>query len=411
MNQRVELTLMPQINLFSSIAPPVLELQEAQTFEYDDMASRLARTGKEILSFGIGQPDFPTPPHIVDAAVQALHAGFTRYVSPPGIPELRREIARHVSVFAGAGDVKPAETLVTAGAKLAMFFAIATYVSPGDEVIIPDPSFYSYAHAVRYAGGTPVFLPLHEETEFSLTPEAFQAAITQKTRMVVVNSPHNPTGGMLSRSDFKGILELAKEKGILLASDEIYDHYTYGEDFMSALEDPDWRDYVIHINSLSKTYAMTGWRLGYVVAKEEVIKRFSLFTANTVSCTTSFVQKAGVAALSGPQDFFQAIRSEYQARRDFMYQELVKIPGIRVKKPAGAFFAFPNVTAILNQMKLSTDAFAMRLLKEAGIVVLPGTAFPHTAGSGFLRFSYALPMKQIERGLERFKASIKAWTT
>jgi aspartate aminotransferase len=401
---------MPQKNLFSSIAPPVLELQEAQTFKYADMASQLARTGKEILSFGIGQPDFPTPPHIVDAAINALHAGFTRYVSPPGIPELRHEIARHVSAFTGAADVKPTETLVTPGAKLAMFFAIATFVSPGDEVIIPDPSFYSYAHAARYAGGTPVFLPLREETEFSLTPDAFQAAITRKTRMVILNSPHNPTGGMLTKSDFKGILELAKEKGILVASDEIYDHYTYAGGFMSALEDPDWRDYVIHINSLSKTYAMTGWRLGYVVASEEVINRFNLFTANTVSCTTSFVQKAGVAALSGPQAFFQKILSEYRARRDFMYRELAKIPGIRVKKPSGAFFIFPNVKAILEGMKMSTAAFAIRLLKETGIVVLPGPAFPHEAGTGYLRFSYALPIEQIERGLKRFKASVTAWT-
>ncbi len=203
---------MSQKNPFSSISKQVLELKGAKTFEYSDMASQLARAGKNIISFGIGQPDFPTPKHIVDAAVKALRAGFTRYVSPPGIPELRDEIARHVSAFTDAVDVKPTETLVTAGAKHAMFFAIATFISPGDEVIIPDPSFYSYAHGVRYAGGKPVFLPLHEENGFSMTPEAVQEAITSKTRMIIINSPHNPTGGMLSKTDFKGIMELAKER-------------------------------------------------------------------------------------------------------------------------------------------------------------------------------------------------------
>ncbi len=401
---------MSQKNLFSSISKSVLELKGAKTFEYSDMASQLARTGKDVISFGIGQPDFPTPKHIVDEAINALRAGFTRYVSPPGIPEFRQEIARHVTAFTDAVDVKPTETLVTAGAKIAMFFAIATFVSPGDEVIIPDPSFYSYAHAVGYAGGKPVFLPLREENEFSMTPEAFQEAITSKTRMVIINSPHNPTGGMLSKSDFKGIMELAKEKGILVASDEIYDHYTYVDGFMSVLDDPDWRDYVIHVNSLSKTYGMTGWRLGYLVAREEAIQRFSKFTANTVSCTTSFVQKAGVAALSGPQDFFKTVLMDYKKRRDFMYNELSKIPGISVRKPLGAFFIFPNIKAILEGVKMSTEAFAIRLLKETGIVVLPGPAFPNEAGAGYLRFSYALPIEKIKRGLERFKESINTWT-
>ena len=399
---------MKRKDLFSSVSKPVRELKSAQTFAYSDMASQLAREGREIISFGIGQPDFPTPQHIVDAAVKALREGFTRYVSPPGIPELRQEIARYVSAVTGAGDVKPEETLVTAGAKHAMFFAVASYVQPGDEVVIPDPSFYAYTHAVRYAGGTPVFLPLKEEQGFTLTAEDVHEAITRKTRMIILNSPHNPTGGMLPRSALKGILELAKENGVIVASDEIYDHYTYEEGFMSALEDPDWRDYVLYVNSLSKTYAMTGWRLGYLVARREAIERFALFTANTVSCATAFVQKAGVAALRGPQDFFKAIITEYRARRDIMHRELNRIPGIRAAKPAGAFYVFPNITAILRQAEMSTAEFTITLMKETGVVVLPGSAFPNTAGEGYLRMSYALPRGAMKKGLEKLKEGIHA---
>lgn len=406
--KRGKMRRMKRKDLFSSVSKPVLELKSAQTFAYSDMASKLAKEGREIISFGIGQPDFPTPQHIVDAAVKALRDGFTRYVSPPGIPELREEIARYVSAFTGAGDVKPEETIVTAGAKHAMFFAVASYVKPGDEVIIPDPSFYAYTHAVRYAGGKPVFLPLKENKGFTLTAEDVHEAITSKTRMIIINSPHNPTGGMLTRSDLKGILELAKEKEVIVASDEIYDHYTYEESFMSALEDPDWRDYVLYVNSLSKTYAMTGWRLGYLVARREAIKRFDLFTANTVSCATSFVQKAGVAALRGPQGFFKAIIKDYRERRDVMYRELKKIPGIRVEKPAGAFYVFPNIKEILRTAGMSTAEFTITLMKETGIVVLPGSAFPSTAGEGYLRLSYALPREAMEKGLERFKESVHA---
>lgn len=389
-----------------SFSKPVLELKTAKTFEYSDMAAALAKKGMEVISFGIGQPDFPTPKHIVDAGIKALREGFTRYVSPPGIPELREEIAEYVSAFTGAGDVKPEETLVLPGAKPGMFFAIASYIKPGDDVIIPDPGFYSYDNVTRYAGGNPVFLPLKEESHFRMTPEGVQAAITDKTKMIILNSPHNPTGGMLTRSGIKGILELAKDRGILVASDEIYDHYTYENGFTSALSDPDWRDFVICVNGLSKTYSMTGWRLGYVVAGKETIRRFSLFAVNTFSCTTSFVQKAGIAALKGPQDFFGKILEDYRKRRDLMHRELNRVSGIRVEKPAGAFYIFPNIKDILERKKLTTEEFAMRLMGETGVVTLPGSAFPRKAGEGYLRLSYALPTETIKDGLERFKAWI-----
>jgi aspartate aminotransferase len=394
-----------------SFSKSVYELKPAETFQYSRLAAELAKKGREVLSLGIGEPDFATPTHIIDAAIRALEEGFTRYVSPRGIPELRKEIARYVSDFTGAGDIRPEETMVLPGAKQAISMAIASYVELGDEVIIPDPSFYSYEHLTRHAGGKPVFVSLSEEKNFRLLPEAVQAAVTNKTKMIILNSPHNPTGSVPAKSDVESILETAKKRRILVVSDEVYDHYVYEGEFTSALTNPEWRDFVICINSLSKTYAMTGWRLGYVVANEEAINRLSLFAANSFSCTTSFVQKAGLAALSGPQDFFRSILEEYRRRRDFLHHELNRIEDVKAKRPAGAFYVFPNIKEILERRNVSTGEFAMQLLKETGVVVLPGSAFPHEAGRGHLRVSYTLPIKEIEKGLERFKGFLESEKT
>ena len=386
-----------------SFCQSIFELKPAETFRYSRLAAELAEKGKEIISFGIGEPDFPTPQHIVDAAVKALRNDFTKYVPPPGIPELREEIARHVSEFTGTGDIRPEETVVLPGAKQAIFMVIVSYIEAGDEVMIPDPSFYSYEHLIRYAGGKPVFVPLREENDFRMVPEDVQAAITNKTKMIILNSPHNPTGSVLSRSDVEGILEIAKKRGILVVSDEVYDHYIYEENFTSVLTDPEWRDFVIYINSFSKTYSMTGWRLGYVVANEEAINRFTLFAVNSFSCTTSFIQKAGVAALSGPQDFFKGILENYRKRRNLLYHELNRIKAVRAKNPAGAFYIFPNIKEILEKRKLTTEEFAMQLLEKTGVVMLPGSAFSHVAGRGYLRVSYGLPIRAMKKGLERLK--------
>ena len=398
---------MSEENPALSFSKSIFELKPAETFRYSRLAAELAKKGKEVISFGIGEPDFPTPTHVVDAAIKALKDGFTRYVSPQGIPEFREEIARYVSDFTGSGDIKPKETMVLPGAKQAIFMVIASYIQPGDEVIIPDPSFYSYEHLTRYAGGKSVFIPLREENHFRMLPQDVQAVMTNKTKMIILNSPHNPTGSVPAKSDVEGILEIAKKKGILVVSDEVYDHYVYEGEFTSVLTDPEWRDFVVYINSLSKTYSMTGWRLGYLVANEEAINRFSLFAVNSFSCTTSFVQKAGVAALSGPQDFFKTIIEDYRKRKDLLYHELNTIEGVRAKNPTGAFYVFPNIKEILEERKLSTGEFAMQLLKKTGVVVLPGSAFPHEAGRGYLRVSYTLPIRGIKRGLERFKGFLE----
>ncbi len=385
----------------------ISRLRPAETFRYSRLATELRGQGVETISFGIGEPDFETPKHIVDAAIKALREGFTRYVAPQGILGFREEIARHVSEFTGAKDVRPEETMVVPGAKQAIFLALVSYIELGDEVIIPDPSYYSYEHLTRYAGGKPIFVSLREENNFRMLPEDLQAAVTDKTKIIILNSPHNPTGSVLTESDVQGILEIAKEKGILVVSDEVYDHFLYEDKFTSVLTDPEWRDSVIYINSLSKTYSMTGWRLGYIVAKEEAIDRFTLFAVNSFSCTTSFVQKAGQTALRGPQHFFHDILETYRARRDFLYQELNRIEGIRALNPAGAFYVFPNIKEILEARKLSTGEFALQLLEKTGVVMLPGSAFPLEAGEGYLRISYGLPIRDIKRGIEKFREFLK----
>lgn len=389
----------------------IYELKPAGTFQYSSLSAELAKQGKEVISLGIGEPDFETPRHIVEAAIMALREGFTRYVPPRGIPELRKEIAGYVSDFTGAGDVRPEETMVLPGAKQAISMVIASYVDFGDEVIIPDPSFYSYEHLTRYVGGKPIFVSLSEEKDFRLLPDAIRAAITNKTKMIILNFPHNPTGSVPAKSDLESILEIAKTKDILVVSDEVYDHYVYEGEFTSVLTDSEWRAFAIGINSLSKTYAMTGWRLGYVVANEEAINRLSLFAANSFSCTTSFVQKAGVEALSGPQEFFRDVLEECRRRRDFLHRELNRIEGVKARKPAGAFYIFPNIKEILEQRDVSTGEFAMQLLKETGVVVIPGSAFPHKAGEGYLRISYTLPKKELEKGFERFKGFLESEKT
>jgi aspartate aminotransferase len=393
-----------------SLSKRVLKLATELAFDYLAIAKEVAREGVEVISFGIGQPDFDTPDHIKEEAIKALKEGFTKYVAPPGIPELREAIAEYVSEFTGA-DVKPDEVIVLPGTKPGIYFSMMAYVEPGDEVIVPDPGFPVYESVVRYAGGKPVFVPLREENAFRMTPEAVQEAVTERTKMIILNSPNNPTGGMNSEADVKGVLEIAKRRGITVVSDEIYDHYVYEGEHTSVLVDPDWRDFVLYLNGFSKTYSMTGWRLGYLIARKEVIDRLEILAVNTYSCTSSFVQKAGVAALKGPQNFFKQVLEDYRRRRDFIHEELNKIPGVKAKKPAGAFYIFPNVKQILKQTGLSTKEFTIKILKETGVVTLPGSpAFPLKAGEGYLRVSYALPIRTTKRGLEKFREGIEKLT-
>lgn len=394
-------------NLLSNFQERVLALKSEAAFDYLALANELSRKGFRVISFGIGQPDFDTPDFIKEEAKKALDEGFTGYVEAPGIPELRETVAEYVNGFTGS-DVRPEEVIILPGAKPGIFFSALCFIGKGDEVIIPDPSFPVYESVVKHAGGKPVFVKLREENNFSLSPEDVQEVLSDRTKMIILNNPHNPTGSLMDPKDLKGILNLAKEKGIIVLSDEIYDRYVYEGNFVSVLSDPDWRDYVIYVNGFSKTFSMTGWRLGYVIARREVIERMSVIALNTFSCTPGFIQRAGVVALKGPREVIEDRIREFKRRRDVIYNLLKSIPGVKVVKPRGAFYIFPNVKEILDRVKLTTEDLALNILKEVKVVTLPGTAFPDRGGEGYLRLSFATNVENIKEGIARIKEYVES---
>ncbi len=389
------------------LAKRVDVLEPEGAFLYLDMARRVAERGVDVISFGIGQPDYDTPEFVKEAAIEALKEGFTGYVSSRGIPEFREAVAEHVSKFTGA-DVKPEEVIATPGVKGALYMAIMSVVEEGDEVIIPDPGYPAYESIVRHAGGVPVYLRVSEEKGFRVTPEDVEKLITPRTKAIILNNPHNPTGGVLEKSDVEGILEIAKRRGIIVIADEIYDRYVYEGRHYSVLSDPDWRDFVIYTNGLSKTWCMTGWRIGYIIARKEFIDKMVTFAINMFSCVTSFVQKAAAVALRESLDFFyKEILPEYRRRRDVMYEELSKIPGVKVVKPRGTFYMFPNFSQILNELGMSEKEFAIKILENFGVVILPGTAFPRHYGKGYMRLAFTVSVEKIREGIARLREGIE----
>ncbi len=392
-------------HIFSPLAE---QLEPEGAFVYLDLANEARRKGLDIISFGIGQPDFQPPRESIEAVKEALEKGNTRYISPLGLQELREMIAGYVSQKYGV-DVKPSEVAVTVGAKAALFMAISLLTRPGDDIIVQDPAFPTYECVVRYAGGRPVFVKLREENDFRLLPEDVDKALTstRKPRGMIINSPHNPTGSVLEKSDVEGLLELAKRKNMYVISDEIYEDYVYEGKHYSFLSDPEWRDYVVYISGFSKTWGMTGFRIGYVVANEKVIKAMDVFATNMYSCPPAPLQFAAIKALELGIDWFKPKLQDYKRRRDVAWEELSKIPGVHVVKSKGAFYLFPNVQEALQRTGLkSVDELARQLLFEKGVVLLPGTAFPLWGGDGYMRLSYVLPEEKIREGLRRFREFI-----
>ncbi len=387
--------------------PPTLEMkpemhliQGETAFTYLALAKKLAAQGKRIISFGIGQPDFPTPKNIREAAKRALDEGFTGYTETAGIPELREAIADYLNSRYNAG-VDPDEVVATTGAKTAIFLAMAAYVRPGDEVIVPDPSYYAYSVLAKYFGGKPVFVHMKFEPDygFSLDVEAIEKLITDKTRMIVVNNPHNPTGSIFDEDQISQLYEIARKKGILLLFDEIYDNFVYGHvKFKSILSYPDWRDNVLYVNGFSKTFSMTGWRLGYLVVRKEVIPKILDLAVSVYSCPPSIAQKAGVEALRGDWTEVYKMIEEFNKRSVLLYDILKEAYGIEPYRPHGAFYMFPRVRELLDKAGLDVESFARKLLYDYGVVVLPGTSFPGTLGKDFIRLSFATSTKDIEEG-------------
>ncbi|MEM3792851.1 MAG: pyridoxal phosphate-dependent aminotransferase [Candidatus Bathyarchaeia archaeon] len=386
----------------NNIAERMLKLKAESAFFVLQKAKALESQGFDIIHFEIGEPDFDTPEHIKEAAIKALREGFTHYTPSPGIPELREAIADSIEEEFGV-EYTPDEVMVTPSGKTAIFYALVSVVGEGDEVIMPTPSFPAYESVVRFLNAKPVFVELEEEEDFRLKPELVESKVTPKTRAIVINSPHNPCGSILTRSDVEGLADLALKHDLMLITDDVYHKLIYdGFRHESVVSIPDVKDRTILINSLSKTYAMTGWRVGYVAANRELINHMTILQNNVVSCVPSFIQKASIAALRGPQDFVKKMVEEYTRRRDIIVDGLNKIKEFVCKKPLGAFYAFVNV----KNVGLTDIELAEYLLKEAKVATLHGSAFGY-GGEGYLRFSYATSMEKIKEGLKRIKEAVE----
>ena len=391
------------------VRPPIPRLLGEKGFIYIAKARELAERGVHVVNFGVGQPDFKPPVHVLEEAKRAIDEGFTGYTAAQGIRELREAIADYLNERYGAG-VSPEEILVTTGAKTAIFMSVLALLGPGDEIIIPEPSYYAYSEAARAIGAKPVFVPLRwlgGGQGFSLDLDAIESAITRRTKLIVLNNPHNPTGSLFEPKEVEALLELVRRHNIALLVDEIYDNYVYDGVFRSVLEHPEWKDYVLYVNGHSKTFAMTGFRLGYVAGKKEVIEALRKLAVNIYSCAPSISQRAGVAALRGPWDPVRRMIEEFRRRRDLVYEELSKIPGFEVAKPRGAFYIFPRIARVLKETGLSTDEFSERLAEEKAVVTLPGTNFPDKAGEGFIRISFAVDRRDIVEGVRRIKEFVE----
>ncbi|MBE9016579.1 pyridoxal phosphate-dependent aminotransferase [Chroococcidiopsidales cyanobacterium LEGE 13417] len=383
-----------------NFAERMSRLGTESAFEVLAKAQRLEAQGRNIIHLEIGQPDFQTPMNICQAAFQAMKDGYTGYAPAAGLPQLRQAIAQYVTHTRGV-EVHPDEVVVTPGAKPIIFFTILALVDTGDEVIYPNPGFPVYESVINFVGGKAIPLALREEVGFRFRIEDLEQAISPRTRLLILNSPQNPTGGVLQLEDLEAIANLAERHNFYILSDEIYSRILYEQTHHSIMSLPGMKERTILLDGYSKTYAMTGWRLGYGVAPQLLAQKLEQLTINSNSCTCSFTQIAGIEALTGTQEFVEQMVDEFKQRRDFIVDGLTAIAGIECVKPTGAFYVFPNV----KQLPLSCDALADYLLAEAGVAVLSGSAFGKF-GEGYLRLSYANSLENIREALDRIQTAI-----
>jgi len=383
-------------------------------FQYISRAKELASKGFDVISFGVGQPDIPTPQFLVDEGKKALDERFTGYTETEGIKELREAITEYLNTRYGS-DVKPDEVVVTIGTKGAAYLAMAAYVRPGDEVIVTDPTYPVYSELPKLLGARPVYAPLKwlgRESGFSLDIDLIHELITSRTRGIAIVNPHNPTGAVFGSREVEEIMNLARDYNLLVIADEIYDNFLYEDaDFKSFISFPDWRDHVLYCNGFSKTFSMTGWRLGYLVARREVAKVLTKLAVNTWSCPPSIAQKVGIKALRSDWSFVKEMVSLFDKRRRILYEELKQIKGFEVWRGKGAFYLFPKISEILEATGLGVEAFVTRLMEEKHVVVLPGTAFPKEFGKNFIRFSYAVSEERIVEGVKRIREFVENLTS
>jgi aspartate/methionine/tyrosine aminotransferase len=377
------------------------QLGTETAFEVLAKARALEAEGRSVVHLEIGEPDFDTPSPIRAAAARALEEGFTHYGPSAGLPEVREVIAAYISKDRGL-PVKAEQVVVTPGGKPVLTFGVLACVNPGDEVIVPDPGFPIYESAVRFAGGTPVPLVLREDREFRFGAADLEPLLTARTKMVVLNSPHNPTGSVLTPKDLDEIAALLRPRDVFVLSDEIYSKILYEGVHQSIATREGMAEKTILLDGFSKTYAMTGWRLGYGVMNAALAKHVARLATNVYSCATSFVQRAAPTALAGPQDEVRAMVAEFRRRREEIVKGLNAIPGIRCLKPAGAFYVFPNVQG-LNRPSAEVER---ALLYDAGVAALSGTAFG-AHGEGYVRLSYANSIENIREGLHRIETLVQ----
>lgn len=363
-------------------------------FDVMARAAALEAAGREVIHLEIGEPRFPTPPHVVEAAERALHDGLTGYCPPPGIPAFREAAAAFLE-RTRAVPASPDRIVVAPGAKPLIFYVILALCDAGDEVVHPDPGFPTYASVTDFAGATPVPLPLRAANEFRVDAGELADLVTDRTRLVVLNSPHNPTGGALPAADLEAIAEVLEDRDLYVLSDEVYWSMRYTGEHASPAAVASLRERTILLDGCSKTFAMTGWRLGFALLPQALVEPVTRLLINSVSCTAPFVQMAGVAALGGPDEATRAMVAELGRRRELMVTGLRDLPGIRCAEPAGAFYAFPDV----RELGATSGAVAGWLLEHAGVACLPGTAFG-PCGEGHLRLSYAASPASISAALE-----------
>ena len=380
-------------------AQSIHRLGTESAFEVLARANKLAAEGRDIINLGIGQPDFRTPEHIVEAGVKALRDGAHGYTPANGLPELREAVAADLNARHGV-EVNPDNVVVVPGGKPTMFFAVLMFGEPGAEIMYPNPGFPIYESVIRYSGATPVPIALSEESGFAFDAEAVLAQITPNTRLIILNSPANPTGGVTPKAEIDKLVKgLEAHPDVAILSDEIYSRMLYGgREHVSLLQYPEIRDRLIMLDGWSKTYAMTGWRLGYAVWPDAMVDHAIRLCINDHSCVNAATQYAGIAALTGPQDAVEAMVAEFDQRRAFIVEALNGLPGVRCADPAGAFYAFPNIEGTGLNAREAQDRF----LNEAGVATIAGTSFG-AWGEGYLRFSYANSTENILEAIRRIR--------
>ena len=382
------------------LASRMSRLGTETAFEVLNRARALEKQGKEIVHLEIGEPDFDTPANVVEAAVDALHKGWTHYGPAAGLPDLRQTIAEYVSRTRGV-PVSSDEVVVVPGGKPIIFFTMLALVDEGDEVIYPNPGFPIYESMINYVGGRAVPIPLREERDFSLDVNELASLISSRTKLIILNSPHNPTGGVLTKRDIQDVADAIGDRNIMVLSDEIYSRLIFEGEDVSIMSVPGFKERTIVLDGFSKTYAMTGWRMGYGVMRADLAAQFSRLNTNSISCTASFTQIAGIEALRGDQASVDKMSNEFKRRRDVFVAGLNKIKGFSCRMPKGAFYVFPNITKTGWKSKPLADA----LLEQAGVAALSGTAFGEF-GEGYLRFSVANSLENLQQALDR----IDQWT-